>query len=92
MKQWPDFESNGDLPLGIHQATISEVLQHFGTSTLQRQVVSSRLERIYNLARSTGQVARFVIFGSFITAKPTPNDVDIFMLMEGYLRRQSGDR
>ncbi len=54
MKQWPNFESNGDLPLGIHQATISEVLQHFGTSTLQRQVVSSRLERIYNLARSTG--------------------------------------
>ena len=82
MKQWPDFESNGDLPLGIHQATISEVLQHFGASTLQRQVVSSRLERIYNLARSTGQVARFVIFGSFVTAKPTPNDVDIFMLME----------
>jgi len=82
MKQWPNFESNGDLPLGIHQATISEVLQHFGTSTLQRQVVSSRLERIYNLARSTGQVARFVIFGSFVTAKPTPNDVDIFMLME----------
>ena len=82
MKQWPDFESNGDLPLGIHQATISEILQHFGISTLQRQVVSSRLERIYNLARSTGQVARFVIFGSFVTAKPTPNDVDIFMLME----------
>ena len=82
MKQWPDFDSNGDLPLGIHQATISEVLQHFGTSTLQRQILSSRLERIYNLARSTGQVARFVIFGSFVTAKPTPNDVDIFMLME----------
>ena len=82
MKQWPDFDSNGDLPLGIHQATISEVVQHFGTSTLQRQILSSRLERIYNLARSTGQVARFVIFGSFVTAKPTPNDVDIFMLME----------
>lgn len=82
MKQWPDFDSNADLPLGIHQATISEVVQHFGTSTLQRQILSSRLERIYNLARSTGQVARFVIFGSFVTAKPTPNDVDIFMLME----------
>jgi hypothetical protein len=82
MKQWPDFDSNGDLPLGIHQATITEVLQHFGTSTLQRQVVASRLERIYKLARSTGQVARLVIFGSFVTAKPAPNDVDIFMLME----------
>jgi len=94
MKQWPDFDSNGDLPLGIHQATITEVLQHFGTSTLQRQVVASRLERIYKLARSTGQVARFVIFGSFVTAKPAPNDVDIFMLMEAVGRNKAanGDR
>lgn len=34
------------------------------------------------MARSTGQLARFVVFGSFVTAKPDPNDVDIFMLME----------
>ena len=25
---------------------------------------------------------RFVVFGSFVTGKPEPNDVDIFMLME----------
>jgi hypothetical protein len=37
---------------------------------------------IYALARSTGQLARFIIFGSFVTAKREPNDVDIFMLME----------
>jgi hypothetical protein len=30
----------------------------------------------------TGQVRRFIVFGSFITAKPEPNDVDIFLLME----------
>ncbi|MFL6207725.1 MAG: DUF6932 family protein [Pyrinomonadaceae bacterium] len=27
-------------------------------------------------------MARFVIFGSFVTAKPDPNDVDIFLLMD----------
>jgi len=27
-------------------------------------------------------LARFVVFGSFVTAKPEPNDVDIVMLME----------
>jgi hypothetical protein len=31
---------------------------------------------------STGQVARFVVFGSFITAKAVPNDVDIVLIME----------
>jgi predicted nucleotidyltransferase len=82
MKQWPEFDSKGDLSAGIHQATLAEVLQHFGTGTLQRRVVAHRLERIYNLARSTGQVARFIVFGSFVTAKPDPNDVDIFLLME----------
>jgi hypothetical protein len=57
-------------------------MKHFGSATLQRQAVARRLERIYNLARGTSQLARFIVFGSFVTNKPEPNDVDIFMLME----------
>lgn len=79
---WPDFNNDGDLPTGIHRATLAELTRHFGTSSLRRQIVIRRLERIYEFARSTGQLARFVVFGSFVTAKPDPNDVDIFMLME----------
>ena len=82
MKQWPEFDQNGDLPLGIHQATLAEAVQHFGTGTVQRRLLGRRLERIYKLALSTGQVLRFVVFGSFVTAKPDPGDVDIFMLMD----------
>ena len=82
MKKWPEFDNNGDLPVGIHQATLAEVLQHFGTGTVQRRIAGQRLERLYKLAFSTGQVVRFVVFGSFVTAKPDPADVDIFMLME----------
>ena len=82
MKKSPEFNDNGDLPAGIHQATLAEVLQHFGTGTIQRRLVAQRLARIYKLAKSTRQVARFVVFGSFVTAKPDPGDVDIFMLME----------
>ena len=82
MKSWPEFDDNGDLPEGIHQATLIEVLQHFGTVNAQRLRVGQRLERIYKLASSTGQVVRFVVFGSFVTAKSDPGDVDIFMVME----------
>jgi hypothetical protein len=39
------------------------------------------LERIYKLAISTGHLGRFIVFGSFITAKIEPNDVAIFLLM-----------
>lgn len=82
MKQWPDFDGKGDLPVGIHRATLAEVVQHFGTGSLRREIVARRLERIYGLAQSTKQLNRFIIFGSFVTAKTAPNDVDIFMLME----------
>ena len=82
MKQWPEFNEHGDLPVGIYQATLTEVIEYFGRSTLQRQRVAERLVRIYDLASSTGHVARFIVYGSFVTAKPNPNDVDVFILME----------
>src|SRR5207245_10990744 len=41
-----------------------------------------RLERIYRVAVGTGQLARCVVFGSFVTAKREPADVDVFLLME----------
>lgn len=82
MIQWPDFNENGDLPPGIHQATLAEVIEHFGQTTPQRQIMARRLEHIYTLAIGTGHLARFIIFGSFVTTKPNPGDVDIFLLME----------
>jgi hypothetical protein len=54
VRRLPEHDSNGDLPSGIHQATLAEVVRHFGTSTLQRRIVARRLERIYNLAHGTG--------------------------------------
>ena len=57
------------------------MIERFGTSTVQRAVVARRLARIYELARATGQLARFVIFGSFVTCKLAPKDVDVFMVM-----------
>ena len=85
MKKWPAFDNDGDLPVGIHQATLAETLQHFGAGTSQRKRVGQQLEHIFKLASSTGRVARFIVFGSFVTAKPAPGDVDIFLLMEDTL-------
>lgn len=82
MKKWPAFDNEGDLPVGVHQATLTEILQHFGTGTEHRKLVGQRLERVFMLAHSTGKVARFIVFGSFVTSKPVPGDVDVFLLME----------
>src|SRR6266705_3302305 len=78
----PPFTASGDLPPGIHRATFSDVLERFGSRSPQRMLVGLRLERIYNIAWATGHLARCVVFGSFVTAKPFPNDVDVFLLME----------
>jgi hypothetical protein len=78
----PGFNPEGDLPPGVHRATLSDVLQRFGQGTAQRRAVADRLTRVYRHAASTGQVERFVVFGSFVTAKAQPNDVDIVLLME----------
>ena len=77
----PDFHDSGDLAEGIHRATIDEVRQRLGTTTNQRQRVFQQLYRIYRLAKATGQLERFIIFGSFVTIKANPNDVDILLVM-----------
>jgi hypothetical protein len=78
----PAFNAEGDLPPGVHRGTLSDVLQRFGQGTARRSSVAARLARVYRHAASTGRLARFVVFGSFVTAKAEPNDADIVLLME----------
>ena len=66
---------------GVHAASLEDALSRFGQGTVQRKLVGTRLERIYKLAAATGHLKRFVIFGSFVTSKPDPNDIDVFLLM-----------
>lgn len=87
----PEFDDRGDLPEGVHRASLDEVCERFGQGMLQRQLVTSRLRRIYELARQTGKLERFVIFGSYVTAKPEPNDVDIILVMQDDLDEQDYD-
>ena len=77
----PPFENTGDLPAGLHRAPLREVLARFGAGTARRQEVAARLLRVYESARATDGLARFIIFGSFVTSKPDPNDVDIILVM-----------
>ena len=76
------FTASGDLPLNVYQAELSEVVARFGTGSDQRKLLALRLERVYRIAAHTGHLLRFVVFGSFVTDKPEPNDVDIFMVMD----------
>ena len=78
----PEFNELGDLPPGVHLADLAEVLSSFGESTTARKIVGQRLLRVYNAAVGTGHLARFIIYGSFVTTEPEPNDVDVFLVMD----------
>ncbi len=79
----PPLTEDGELPLGVHAASLREVLDHFGGGPAQRQAVALRLARVYRVAQATGHLARFVVCGSFVTNTLEPNDVDVFLLMAG---------
>ena len=78
----PEMTDSGELPLGVHPASLQETLDRFAAGHAQRIAVGERLERIYQVASSTGHLARFVVYGSFVTDKPQPNDIDAFLVMD----------
>ena len=84
----PEFDNKGELPLGVHPATIKDVVERFGHGTLQREDVTSKLVRVYKIARSTWKLERFVLFGSYVTAKPAPNDIDIILIRRDDFREE----
>jgi len=78
----PPLTDAGELPLGVHRASVREILEQFGVGSAQRKVLSLRLDRVYRVAEATDHLARFVVFGSFVTNKLEPQDVDVFLVME----------
>lgn len=77
----PPLTANGELPVGVHAATLAEVVDRFGVASHPRQALAIRLERVYRVALASGHLTRFVISGSFVTEKREPNDVDVFLVM-----------
>ena len=91
----PEYAESGDLPVGVHRATLAEILDRFGSSSDRRKLLALRLKRVHDVATQTGHLVRFVVFGSFVTDKHEPNDVDVFMIMDNsfeYGRLTGGPR
>ena len=55
------FNAQGDLPSGVHRATLVEVLERFGHGTPERTIVTGGLQRVIALAQGTGKLERVFI-------------------------------
>jgi len=76
----PEFNDDGYLPPGIHQARLDEVAARFGQSSDLRQVQMESLLWCAELARRAG-IDRIIVNGSFVTDKLEPNGVDCVLLV-----------
>lgn len=81
------------MPEGVHRLALIELLERFGDRTDLRQRATDALLLVLNLAMATSCLDRFIVFGSYITAKAEPNDVDLFLVMSGQFEidNQTGD-
>ena len=86
----PDFRDDGYLPEGLHLATEAEATFRFGSGTPRRRRLILRLRRWLELSRLT-HAHRFLVDGSFVTAKQEPGDIDAVVLLAGDFERQIAD-
>lgn len=77
----PPFNERGDLPPGVHAAGWQELAERFGAGPV-RQARLRTLRHLHLLAAATGHLARFLVFGSFVTEKTAPGDVDVVLIMD----------
>lgn len=75
----PRFNEIGYLPPGIHPCDIDELFARFGSGSPEREIEIQELTDFIAWARRAG-VERIIVNGSFVTAKKSPNDVDIVIL------------
>ena len=76
----PPFRPDGFLPDGVYLASESETLFRFGAANRKRRGLAIRVRRWINLARQIG-AKRFLVDGSFVTAKAQPRDADAVVLL-----------
>ena len=81
----PAFNPGGFLPEGVHECTVTEVQQRFGAfqASDRRPRLFEQLEAFLVAARESGLVRHVVIDGSFVTAEPGPNDIDLILIIAG---------
>jgi hypothetical protein len=79
----PPFDEAGYLPPGIHDCSLEEVEERFGgfQGSDRRMRLFDKLRDYVRAVRSTGMGVALIIDGSFVTAKPDPNDIDLILLL-----------
>jgi hypothetical protein len=79
----PALTDEGYLPEGIHDCTLQELQERFGSfqGSDTRCRLFDRLAAFVRAARNTGFVEAIIVDGSFVTAINQPNDIDLIVVL-----------
>jgi len=79
----PPLDEHGFLLVGTHDCTLAEIKARFGTfqRSDRRLRLFARLEAFLAEAAASRLVVGIVVDGSFVTAKPEPNDIDLIVVV-----------
>lgn len=80
----PGLDANGLLPDGLHDCSLDEIRARFGMFQITdwRPKLFDKLELLVKQAWHTEMVAEIVVDGSFVTATPHPNDIDLILVLD----------
>jgi hypothetical protein len=78
----PELTAEGELPPGVHIADWQEFQSRFGSLSPRRAWLSGRFRTLLELAATGGELRRVFVWGSFVTSKPAPRDIDVLLIMD----------
>ncbi|MEX2285993.1 MAG: hypothetical protein WD648_02815 [Planctomycetaceae bacterium] len=80
----PPFTQDGYLPVGIHLASRAEFRDRFVPlqSIDRRFRIFQQIEKLLSESENSAIVTRITLAGSFVTAKPDPNDFDVILVFK----------
>jgi hypothetical protein len=70
----PDYEADGNLPIGVHSASWSEFVARYGFNSYRKTLLEG-LERALRLLKQVG-CSEVYLDGSYVTSKGFPNYYD----------------
>ncbi|HIE30450.1 TPA: hypothetical protein EYP66_24590 [Candidatus Poribacteria bacterium] len=78
----PELNADGYLDPGIYLASLDEVLERFGAGSPMRERQGNLLRLIVESARKYPTIKRVLLWGSFVSDKTEPADLDYSIVVD----------
>jgi hypothetical protein len=79
----PDLDNHGLLPVGVHDCSLGELQSRFGSfqESDRRPKLFAKLKALLAEAEKGAFAITVLVDGSFVTAVPDPNDIDLVLVL-----------